>query len=211
MTMQNEIRRVDAGEPVGAKPGQSPDASARASEFALPEDVVCIVPVRNVVLFPGIVMPLSLGRPKSIAAAQEAARAQRPIGVLLQRAAEADHIGEDAAERRSGECRDERDRAERHAALQLVVAAVDEERPREALRQVVGELVEDHEGQDLERAMAGQHAHDGQPDRVAQTARRHRLALGLGRQRGHQQEGQVGAGEPGADEPPRVAAGECDG
>ena len=58
---------------------------ARTAESSLPEDVVCIVPVRNVVLFPGIVMPLSLGRPKSIAAAQEAARSERPLGVLLQR------------------------------------------------------------------------------------------------------------------------------
>ena len=65
-------------------------ASARSSSSTLPDDVLCIVPVRNVVLFPGIVMPLSLGRPKSIAAAQEAARSQRPIGVLLQRVAEAD-------------------------------------------------------------------------------------------------------------------------
>ena len=46
--------------------------------------------MRNIVLFPGIVMPLALGRPKSIAAAQEAARSQRPIGVLLQRVTEAD-------------------------------------------------------------------------------------------------------------------------
>ena len=52
--------------------------------------MLSIVPVRNVVLFPGIVMPLSLGRPKSIAAAQEAARSQRPLGVLLQRVADAD-------------------------------------------------------------------------------------------------------------------------
>ena len=52
--------------------------------------MLSIVPVRNIVLFPGIVMPLALGRPKSIAAAQEAARSQRPIGVLLQRVTEAD-------------------------------------------------------------------------------------------------------------------------
>jgi ATP-dependent Lon protease len=90
MTMQEHSHRADAGaEPVAARPGQSPDQS-RSTEAMLPDDVLCIVSVRNVVLFPGIVMPLSLGRPKSIAAAQEAARSQRPIGVLLQRVAEAD-------------------------------------------------------------------------------------------------------------------------
>jgi ATP-dependent Lon protease len=91
MTIQEQSHRADAGaEPVVARPGQSPDESSRSTESTLPEDVLCIVPVRNVVLFPGVVMPLSLGRPKSIAAAQEAARSQRPIGVLLQRVAEAD-------------------------------------------------------------------------------------------------------------------------
>src|ERR687891_1041034 len=91
MTIQEQSHRADAGaEPVVARPGQSPDESSRSIESTLPEDVLCIVPVRNVVLFPGIVMPLSLGRPKSIAAAQEAARAERPIGVLLQRVADAD-------------------------------------------------------------------------------------------------------------------------
>ena len=91
MTMQDQAHRADAGgEPVTAKPAQSPEAAARSDASSLPEDVVCIVPVRNVVLFPGIVMPLSLGRPKSIAAAQEAARSERPLGVLLQRVAEAD-------------------------------------------------------------------------------------------------------------------------
>jgi ATP-dependent Lon protease len=91
MTMQDQSHRADvATEPVAAKSAPAPEGSARTTEASLPEDVVCIVPVRNVVLFPGIVMPLSLGRPKSIAAAQEAARGERPIGVLLQRVAEAD-------------------------------------------------------------------------------------------------------------------------
>ncbi|MFO1468064.1 MAG: endopeptidase La [Steroidobacteraceae bacterium] len=42
------------------------------------------MPVRNVVLFPGVVLPISIGRDKSLAAAQEAVRTQRKIGLLLQ-------------------------------------------------------------------------------------------------------------------------------
>jgi ATP-dependent Lon protease len=47
-----------------------------------------IVPVRNTVLFPGLVLPITLGRQKSIAAAQQAVRDQRQVGILLQRDAE---------------------------------------------------------------------------------------------------------------------------
>ncbi len=51
----------------------------------LPDDAIIIVPVRNFVLFPGMVMPVTVGRPKSIAAAQQAVREQRPVGILKQR------------------------------------------------------------------------------------------------------------------------------
>jgi ATP-dependent Lon protease len=54
----------------------------------LPQDALIIVPVRNTVLFPGLVLPITLGRPKSIAAAQQAVRDQRQVGILLQRDAE---------------------------------------------------------------------------------------------------------------------------
>jgi ATP-dependent Lon protease len=54
----------------------------------LPADALIIVPVRNVVLFPGIVLPVTLGRQKSVAAAQQAVRDQRQVGILLQRDAE---------------------------------------------------------------------------------------------------------------------------
>src|SRR5690606_28512809 len=47
-----------------------------------------IVPVRNFVLFPGMVMPVTIGRASSIAAAERAVREQRPIGILKQRDAE---------------------------------------------------------------------------------------------------------------------------
>jgi ATP-dependent Lon protease len=56
-----------------------------ASSAALPADALIIVPVRNLVLFPGLIAPLGLGRPDSIVAAQESVKRQRPIGVLLQR------------------------------------------------------------------------------------------------------------------------------
>jgi ATP-dependent Lon protease len=51
----------------------------------LPPDALIIVPVRNLVLFPGMVTPVAIGREKSIAAAQQAVRAQRQIGILMQR------------------------------------------------------------------------------------------------------------------------------
>ena len=43
-----------------------------------------ILPVRQAVLFPGMVLPLAIGRPSSIAAAQEAVRSERMLGILLQ-------------------------------------------------------------------------------------------------------------------------------
>jgi ATP-dependent Lon protease len=54
----------------------------------LPPDALIIVPVRNTVLFPGIVLPITVGRAKSVAAAQQAVREQRPVGILLQRDSE---------------------------------------------------------------------------------------------------------------------------
>src|SRR6187397_2372488 len=57
----------------------------------LPEDALIILPVRNVVLFPGIVIPLTVGRERSRAAAQEAVRLQRPLGILLQTKPDIDH------------------------------------------------------------------------------------------------------------------------
>jgi ATP-dependent Lon protease len=62
--------------------------SAATTLPPLPADALIIVPVRNTVLFPGLVLPITLGRPKSIAAAQQAVRDQRQVGILLQRDAE---------------------------------------------------------------------------------------------------------------------------
>jgi ATP-dependent Lon protease len=51
----------------------------------LPQGAMIILAVRQVVLFPGVVLPLAIMRPASIAAAQEAVRTERPLGVLLQK------------------------------------------------------------------------------------------------------------------------------
>ena len=51
----------------------------------LPADANPIVPIRNVSLFPGVVMPITIGRELSIAAAQEAVRGGHKIALLAQR------------------------------------------------------------------------------------------------------------------------------
>jgi ATP-dependent Lon protease len=55
----------------------------------LPADAVIIIPVRHTVLFPGVVLPIAIARPRTVAAAQQAIREQKPVGVLMQRQAEA--------------------------------------------------------------------------------------------------------------------------
>ncbi len=64
-----------------------------ASLPELPRDAMIIVPIRGTVLFPGIVLPITVGRPKSVAAAQEAMRRGEPLGLLLQREREAEDPG----------------------------------------------------------------------------------------------------------------------
>ena len=51
---------------------------------AIPTDAIPIIPVRHLVLFPGMIVPIAIGREASIAAAQEAVRVERDIGLLLQ-------------------------------------------------------------------------------------------------------------------------------
>jgi ATP-dependent Lon protease len=54
----------------------------------LPPEALIIVPVRGMVLFPGTVLPITLGRPRSVLAAQRAVREQKPVGIVMQRSAE---------------------------------------------------------------------------------------------------------------------------
>ena len=61
-------------------------SSARPeAEVRIPSDALIIVPVRDAVVFPGTVAPITIARPRSVSAAQQALREQRAIGILLQR------------------------------------------------------------------------------------------------------------------------------
>jgi ATP-dependent Lon protease len=51
----------------------------------LPDDARIIIPLRDAVLFPGVLSPVTVRRESSIAAAQEAVKQERPVGFLLQR------------------------------------------------------------------------------------------------------------------------------
>ena len=66
-----------------------------SSSDTVPVDALVVVPVRNMVLFPGMVVPIAIGRERSIAAAQYAIKMDRPVGILMQKNPEADTPGPD--------------------------------------------------------------------------------------------------------------------
>ena len=65
-----------------ASEGSGPGTEQRHP--VIPQDATIILPVRNMLLFPGMILPLTIDRPSSVAAAQEAARSGRKVGLLLQ-------------------------------------------------------------------------------------------------------------------------------
>ncbi|KYG24471.1 DNA-binding protein [Bradyrhizobium sp. AT1] len=65
------------------------------NDVKIPDDALIIIPVREMVLFPGAIAPITIGRAKSIAAAQQALREQRPVGIVLQRSPETEEPGAD--------------------------------------------------------------------------------------------------------------------
>lgn len=63
----------------------NPAAAAKPAPTPLPADAMIVVPVRDLVLFPELVFPVSVARPSSVAAIQQAVREQRQIVLVLQR------------------------------------------------------------------------------------------------------------------------------
>lgn len=54
-------------------------------------EMLPLVPLRDVVVFPGMVLPLAIGRAESVAAVEAAIKAERPVALLLQRRKEEDN------------------------------------------------------------------------------------------------------------------------
>lgn len=93
---------TDIADQLGLKnhsPGETPgDRSSVAADTVaieevardLPGDLIIVLPVRRMVLFPGVTAPIVVGRPESIAAAKAAASAKRPLAVVMQREADTD-------------------------------------------------------------------------------------------------------------------------
>jgi ATP-dependent Lon protease len=81
-----EAEMLDSGKPAAASTG--PIATIGGEAVQLPADALPILPIRNSILFPGVVIPLSVARPRSLAAIQHAVRNKAPLGVILQRDAE---------------------------------------------------------------------------------------------------------------------------
>ena len=90
----SEQQKVLSNEKPNAAPAPSQGAKAGAIR-PLPEDALIVVPMRNAVLFPGVISPITIGRKSSVAAAQEAVRSEKKIGFLLQRDAKKDEVRPD--------------------------------------------------------------------------------------------------------------------
>ena len=68
-----------------AVPSLAPSKSERNETCQPDSNPLLILPVRETVLFPGVLFPISLGRPMSVAAVEQAMREERQIGILMQR------------------------------------------------------------------------------------------------------------------------------
>lgn len=72
----------------------SPDEDTYSDDSSLPDELP-ILPVRNTVLFPGVVIPITVGRQKSIKLVKKAYKGDKLLGVVAQRKSNADEPTKD--------------------------------------------------------------------------------------------------------------------
>jgi len=97
MIDQIHVEGFDAGSSSQDKQAVKSDAeeSVMAGSGETADNIIIVIPVRNVVMFPGVVLPVSITRKASIAGAQEAVRQDRKVGLLLQKDATVEVPGPD--------------------------------------------------------------------------------------------------------------------
>jgi ATP-dependent Lon protease len=83
--MAVEDDRLRSAESAAPPPQGGAVETTLAGIPSLAADALILIPMRNLVLFPGTVLPVTLGRQRSIAAVQAAIRLSRPVGLVLQR------------------------------------------------------------------------------------------------------------------------------
>src|SRR5210317_2487029 len=86
----SDFRDEDTGEFVQLI---TPDAEDWLPEENIPTDLP-ILPIKNTVLFPGVVIPITVGRQKSIRLVKKAYRGKKVIGVVAQKNMKVEDPGE---------------------------------------------------------------------------------------------------------------------
>ncbi|MEK6246449.1 MAG: LON peptidase substrate-binding domain-containing protein, partial [Pseudomonadota bacterium] len=87
------LESAEGATAAGAASGKAGSRSTALALRPIPEDALILIPLRNAVLFPHVISPITIGRAASVGAAQEAARNQRKVGFLLQRDPKTNEIG----------------------------------------------------------------------------------------------------------------------
>jgi ATP-dependent Lon protease len=93
---QEAVEGESRTETVEAAAGETGEKRGRSTALAvrpIPDDALILIPLRNAVLFPGVISPITIGRSSSVAAASEAARNNLKVGFVLQRDPQANDIG----------------------------------------------------------------------------------------------------------------------
>src|SRR5689334_11571235 len=78
-----------------APPAPAATAQAGTDDAPALPAILSILPVRNTVVFPGTIMPLSVGRPESLKLLEETLPQSRMVGVVAQRDPDKDQPGPD--------------------------------------------------------------------------------------------------------------------
>ncbi|MFT4604886.1 MAG: ATP-dependent Lon protease [Rhodothermales bacterium] len=84
------LRLIDDEDPEQSIPLPTPDEEKEMSTSDVP-DVLPILALRNTVLFPGVVLPITVGRDASLRLVKDSFSGSRLIGVLAQRKAETEN------------------------------------------------------------------------------------------------------------------------